>query len=117
MPRPPKNKQEETVTTEWKPNLSMVLSVEKNTGTVLVGGQPVDATTLENMKAEAAILRKGVLLNVLGSTIESFAVKYALKSISIKESAESRSSQLAYAQAMSDLNNQLWTNILLLSKM
>ncbi len=114
MPRPKTNKAEPEA--DWKADFSKVMEITKDQR-VFLGGVEVDAITLENLKTEASMIRTGILFQVLGSTLESFATNYALKKISIKESADVRSTQLAYAQAFTDLNVQLWTNIALLAKL
>lgn len=84
---------------------------------IYIGGELQDAEAVMNIKSEASMLRQCVLLEILENTIDNEAARYALEEPRTDESAEVRSTKLAFAQALSTINKMLMGNIRELAKM
>ncbi len=113
MPRPPKPKLE--LADSWTPDLDRIFKVVGHN--VIIGGNVQDPTTVQNLKSEASMFKRILLFQLLGNTIANEAAKYALEKIDVSAPAEVRSSQLAFAQALSMWNKHVWTNVEVLSKL
>lgn len=114
MPRQ-KNKHVCPVVESWNPDFDRIFRVVA--GHVFIGGVEQDPITVENLKSDASVIKTVMLFDLLGNTITNEAARYALEEIKQDDSPESRSSKLAFAQALAMWNKHVWTNISLLSKL
>ncbi len=108
MPQQKKNK-------DWEPDFDRIFSVKG--GVLFIGGQPQSAEVVMTLKSEASAMKHIMLVELLANTISNEAMRYALEEIKQEESADVRSSKLAFAQALAMWNKHVWTNIALLSKL
>lgn len=112
MPRKKSQKPEEE---GFIPNLDRIFGFKD--GVLYVGGAPADPFMVESLKSEASMIKTTELLHILGSTVSNEAARFALEGAKVGETAEMRSNKLAFAQALSAWNLQVWTTIMKLSKM
>lgn len=107
----PQNKEKE----DWKPDFDHILGFHK--GVLLIGGKAAAGEVVQSLKSEASMLKMTELIPLLFNTIGNEAARYAIEEAKVGETAEVRSTKLAFAQALFAWNKHVRDTLVGLGKL
>ena len=103
---------------EWKPDPNKALSIPAlKEGRIVIGGQEVSSDVYEIIRTEGQAFMSGFLPDLLANMVLNEAARYALEEAKPNESAEMRSSKLAFAQGLATWNVHFMNAMKIISKM